>query len=68
MMKKRYCKKFLNFDGEPIDCEIMSRNGYTELEITYGNLHFAMQFNSEADIVGWCNDIKALAIEKMNEC
>ena len=45
----------------------MSRNGYTELEITYGNLHFAMQFNSEADIVGWCNDIKTLAIEKMNE-
>ena len=57
----------MNFDGEPITCELLSRDGYTEFEISYENLHFTMQFADEADFVRWCNAMKELAIEKMND-
>ena len=67
MEKKRYIKKFSDFDGESIECEIASNKEGTELCLTIDNTNIALQFASTIDLVNWCNSIKELAIEKLND-
>lgn len=67
MGKKKYIKKFSNFDGEAIECVIASTGEGTELSLTIDNMNVALQFASTIDLVNWCNSIKELAIEKLND-
>ena len=67
MSKKRYTKRFSNFDGEAIECEISSTKEGTEFCMHYDNTDITLQFASTVDLVHWCNSIKELAIEKLND-
>lgn len=67
MNKRRYIKQFSNFDDECIECEILSTGNRSELCMTIGNNHVTLEFASTVDIVNWCNIIKELAIEKLND-
>jgi hypothetical protein len=67
MKKKRFIKQFTNFDDEGIECEILSTDNGSELCLTIENTHITLAFASTVDIVNWCNAIKELAIEKLND-
>ena len=67
MVNKRYIKEFSNFDDESIECEIQSTDNGSELCMTIDNTHVSLEFASAVDIVNWCNAIKELAIEKLND-
>ncbi len=67
MATRRYIKLFSNFDGENIECEILSTVNGSELRMTIDDTHVALEFVSTVDIVDWCNSIKELAIEKLND-
>ena len=67
MNKKRYIKSFSNFDGEAIECEISSIKEGTEFTMHFDNTKVTLQFASTIDLVNWCNNIKELAIEKIND-
>ncbi len=67
MANKRYIKQFSNFDDESIECEILSTDNGSELCMTIDNTHVSLEFASTLDIVNWCNAIKELAIEKLND-
>lgn len=67
MDKKRYTKSFSNFDGETIECEISSTKEGTEFSMLIANTTITLQFASTIDLVNWCNSIKELAIEKLND-
>lgn len=67
MAKKRYIKQFSNFDDERIECEILSTNSGSELCMTLNNTYVTLGFASTVDIVNWCNAVKELAIEKLND-
>ena len=67
MKKKRYIKTFSTFDDECIECEILSTDNGSELCMTIDNTHVSLEFASTVDIVNWCNAIKELAIEKLND-
>ena len=67
MAKKSYIKQFSNFDDESIECEIFSTDKGSELCMTIDNTHVSLEFASTVDIVNWCNAIKELAIEKLND-
>ena len=67
MQKKRYIKQFSNFEDESIECEILSTDNGAELCMTIDNTHVSLEFASTVDIVNWCNAIKELAIEKLND-
>jgi hypothetical protein len=67
MATRRYIKLFSNFDGENIECEILSTDNGSELRMTIDDTHVALEFVSTVDIVDWCNSIKELAIEKLND-
>ena len=64
---KKYTKSFSDFAGEPIVCEVIGADGGTELCMSIDNTRITLQFASTVDLVNWCNDIKALAIEKLND-
>lgn len=67
MANKRYIKQFSNFDDESIECEILSTDNGSALCMTIDNTHVTLEFASTVDIVNWCNAIKELAIEKLND-
>ena len=67
MAKKRYIKQFSNFEDESIECEILSTDNGSELCMTIDNTHVSIECVSTVDIVNWCNAIKELAIEKLND-
>ncbi len=67
MAKKSYIKQFSNFDDESIECEILSTDNGSELCMTIDDTHITLEFASTVDIVNWCNAIKELAIEKLND-
>lgn len=67
MATKRYIKQFSNFDDESIEFEILSTDNGSELCMTIDNTHITLEFASTVDIVNWCNAIKELAIEKLND-
>ena len=43
MSKKRYTKRFSNFDGEAIECEISSTKEGTEFCMHYDNTDITLQ-------------------------
>jgi len=45
---------------------MFTSNG-SELCMTIDNTHVTLEFASTVDIVNWCNAIKELAIEKLND-
>jgi len=67
MATKRYLNQFSNFNDECIECEILSTDNGSELCMTIDNTHVTLEFASTVDIVNWCNAIKELAIEKLND-
>jgi hypothetical protein len=67
MANKRYIKQFSNFDDESIEFEILSTDNGSALCMTIDNTHVTLEFASTVDIVNWCNAIKELAIEKLND-
>ncbi len=67
MANKRYIKQFSNFDNESIECEILSTDNGSALCMTIDNTHATLEFASTVDIVNWCNAVKELAIEKLND-
>ena len=67
MVNKRYIKQFSTFENESIECEILSTDNGSELCMTIDNTHVSLEFASTVDIVNWCNAIKELAIEKLND-
>lgn len=67
MAKKRYIKQFSNFEDESIECEILSTDNGSELCMTIDNTHVSLEFASTVNIVNWCNAIKELAIENLND-
>lgn len=65
--KKRYIRKFVSFDDESIKCEIASNDRWTEFNMTIGNTNITLEFASTMDLINWCNEIKELAIMKLND-